>query len=111
MEIKIQSNNFDATEQLKAFTEKKVQKLEKAYEDVLTVEVGFKVVKPSTALNKETSMTVMVPGSRLFVGKTCDTFEEGVDQCVDSMRVQLAKFKEKMRGDKKNQRKVLEVEE
>lgn len=99
MEIRIQSINFDATEQLKAFIEKKVAKLEKSYEDIQTVEVGLKVVKPSTALNKETSMTVMVPGSRLFVEKTCDTFEEGINLCVDSMKVQLVKFKEKLRNN------------
>ena len=99
MEIRIQSINFDATDQLKAFIEKKVPKLEKSYEDIQTVEVGLKVVKPATALNKETSMTVTVPGSRLFVEKTCDTFEEGIDLCVDSMRVQLVKFKEKLRNN------------
>lgn len=56
-------------------------------------------MKPATALNKETSLTVMVPGSRLFVEKVCDTFEEGVDLCVDSMKVQLVKYKEKLRNN------------
>lgn len=105
MEIRIQSVNFDATEQLKAFVEKKVSKLEKSFEDIQTVEVSLKVVKPATALNKETSLTVMVPGSRLFVEKVCDTFEEGVDLCVDSMKVQLVKFKEKLRNKLKKTRK------
>ena len=56
------------------------------------------MVKPATALNKETSLTVTVPGNTLFVEKTCDTFEEGVDECVDAMKVQLTKFKEKTRN-------------
>ena len=97
MEIKIQSIHFDATEQLKLFIEKKVEKLSKTYEDIQNVEVQLKVVKPATALNKEVSLSVSVPGTKLFVEKTCDTFEEAVDQCVDSMKVQLTKFKEKMR--------------
>lgn len=105
MEVKIQSIHFDATEQLKAFIEKKTAKLEKSYEDIQTVEVQLKVVKPATAMNKETSITVMVPGSRLFVEKVCDTFEEGIDLCVDSLKVQLAKFKEKCAIDKKNREK------
>ena len=63
MEIKIQSIHFDATEKLQAFIEKKVAKLEKSYEDIQKVEVQLKVVKPATALNKETSMTVNVPGT------------------------------------------------
>lgn len=99
MEVRIQSIHFDTTEKLQAFIEKKVAKLEKTFEDVKKVEVLLKVVKPATALNKETSITVTVPGgSPLFVAKTCDTFEEGVDQCVDAMRVQLEKFKEKLRN-------------
>ncbi|CCZ15753.1 MAG: ribosomal subunit interface protein [Prevotella sp. AG:487_50_53] len=97
MEVKVQSIHFDATEKLQAFIEKKTAKLEKSFEDIQKVEVQLKVVKPATALNKETSMTVSVPGNTLFVEKTCDTFEEGIDLCIDAMRVQLAKFKEKLR--------------
>ena len=97
MEIKMQSIHFDATEKLQDFIEKKVAKLEKTFEDIKTAEVQLKVVKPATAQNKETSLTVSVPGQTLFVEKTCDTFEEGVDLCVDAMKVQLTKFKEKAR--------------
>ena len=97
MEIKIQSIHFDATEKSQDFIEKKVAKLEKTFEDIKTAEVQLKVVKPATAQNKETSLTVSVPGQTLFVEKTCDTFEEGVDLCVDAMKVQLTKFKEKAR--------------
>ena len=57
----------------------------------------MKVEKPATALNKTTSLSVVVPGNTLFVEKTCDTFEEGFDQCLDAMKVQLTKFKEKQR--------------
>lgn len=98
MEIKIQSIHFDATEKLQAFIEKKVAKLEKQYEDIQKVEVQLKVVKPATAQNKETSVTVTVPGSVLHVEKVNDTFEEGIDLCVDSLRVQLQKNKEKSRN-------------
>lgn len=98
MEIKIQSVHFDATEQLKAFAEKKISKLEKTFEGVNNAELQMKVIKPATAMNKEASLTVTVPGSRLFVEKVCDTFEEGIDECVDSMKVQLSRFKEKMRN-------------
>jgi putative sigma-54 modulation protein len=98
MEIKIQSIHFDATEKLQAFIDKKVAKLEKSFEDIKTVEVQCKVVKPATAQNKQVSLTVSVPGNKLFVEKISDTFEESTDLCVDSMKVQLQKFKEKMRN-------------
>ncbi len=97
MEIRIQSIHFDATEKLQAFAEKKIAKLEKSFEDIKKVEVQLKVVKPATAMNKETTFDVAVPGTTLRVEKTCDTFEQGIDECVDAMRVQLAKYKEKTR--------------
>ena len=84
MEIRIKSIHFDATEKLQEFINKKV-------------EVQLKVEKPAAALNKTTSLTVTAPGNTLFVEKTCDTFEEGVDLCLDAMKVQLTKFKEKQR--------------
>ena len=98
MEIKIQAIKFDATDKLQAFVDKKVGKLEKTFEDIKSAEVQLKVVKPATAMNKETSLSVNVPGTTLFVEKTCDTFEEGIDLCVDSMKAQLTKFKEKLRN-------------
>lgn len=98
MEVRIKSIHFDATEKLQEFINKKVEKLQKSYEDIQKVEVQLKVEKPAAALNKTTSLTVTAPGSTLFVEKTCDTFEEGVDLCLDAMKVQLTKFKEKQRN-------------
>ena len=98
MEIRIKSVHFDATEKLQEFINKKVEKLQKSYEDIQKVEVQLKVEKPAAALNKTTSLTVTAPGNTLFVEKTCDTFEEGVDLCLDAMKVQLTKFKEKQRN-------------
>ena len=98
MEIKIKSIHFDTTEKLEAFIEKKVAKLEKSFEDIQKVEVQLKVEKPANADNKTASLTVAVPGNTLFVEKTSDTFEESTDLCVDSMRAQLQKFKEKLRN-------------
>ena len=98
MDIKIKSIHFDATEKLQAFITKKTEKLEKSFEDIRSIEVQLKVVKPQTAMNKEASISVAVPGTTLFVEKTCDTFEESIDQCVDAMKVQMSKFKEKLRN-------------
>lgn len=97
MELKIKAIHFDATEKLQAYIEKKTTKLEKTCEEIKNVEVQLKVVKPATAMNKEVAITVAVPGDTLYVDKTCDTFEEGVDQSIDSLRVQLQKYKGKTR--------------
>ena len=98
MELKIKAISFDTTEKLDAFIEKKAEKLQKSFEDIQKVEVQLKVVKPATAMNKETSLNVVVPGTTLHVEKTSDTFEESFGQCVDAMKVQLTKYKEKLRN-------------
>ena len=98
MEVKIQSIHFDATEKLQAFVVKKMAQVENTYKQPHLTEVQLKVVKPATALNKQACVTVGVTGKDLYVEKTCDTFEESIDQCVESLKVQLTKFKEKQRS-------------
>ncbi|WP_455593457.1 ribosome hibernation-promoting factor, HPF/YfiA family [Bacteroides sp.] len=98
MEIRIQSIHFDATEQLQAFIQKKVAKLEKYYEDIKKVEVSLKVVKPETAENKEAGVKVLVPNGEFYANKICDSFEEAVDLSVEALEKQLVKYKEKQRS-------------
>lgn len=98
MEIKIQSIHFDATEKLQAFIQKKLEKIGKNSDDVQKVQVVLKVEKPEAAKNKNTSVKLVVKKDELFAEKVCNTFEEGVDLCVDSLLRQLEKYKEKMHG-------------
>ena len=70
----------------------------KACDDARKSEVVLKVLKPETAKNKQTSIKLPLKGTELFVEKICDTFEEGVDLCVDSLLRQVEKYKEKPKG-------------
>ena len=98
MEIKIQAIHFEATEKLQDFIQKKVSKLGKFSEEIRKVEVSLKVVKPETAMNKETAIVIPVPGSELRAEKVCDTFEQGIDDCCEILTRQLAKYKEKQKN-------------
>lgn len=99
MDIKIQSIHFDATAQLQAFIEKKVNKLEKYCEDITSAEVVLRVVKPETSLNKEASIKLLVPrADDIYSQKIADTFEEAIDNAIDALIKQLQKNKEKTRG-------------
>ena len=97
METRIQALHFNATEQLQAFIEKKCAKLEKMHELIKRVDVVLKVVKPETAMNKQASITVVIPNGNIFAEKTCDTFEQAIDECLDAVIKQLQKTKEKQR--------------
>ena len=97
MELKIKSIHFDATEKLHDFIAKKIAKIEKASDQIESAEVTLKGVKPETAKNKETGIRIAVPNDSLFAEKVCDTFEEGVDLCIEALLKQLEKYKEKQR--------------
>ena len=94
MDIRIQSIHFDASEQLQAFIQKKVSKLEKYYEDIKKVEVSLKVV----AENKEAGIKILIPNGEFYASKVCDTFEESIDLDVEALSKQLVKYKEKQRS-------------
>ncbi|MCQ2129712.1 MAG: ribosome-associated translation inhibitor RaiA [Bacteroidaceae bacterium] len=97
MEVQIKSIHFDATEKLQDFVQKKTAKLEKLCDEIQKVEVQLTVTKPQTAVNKQAAITVKVPGNTYYAEKLSDTFEESIDGCIDALKVQLEKFKEKMR--------------
>lgn len=99
MNIKIQALHFDATEKLEAYIEKKVSKLEKHLGGETSVDVQLKVVKPQTSMNKEVTISMPALGTTIRAGKICDTFEEAIDKCVDVLKIQLSKLKEKRRGE------------
>ena len=95
MNVNIQALHFNATEQLEEFIGKKVDKLTKHAGECENVEVVLKVTKPESANNKEVSISMKFPGCELRANKIADTFEESVDLCVDVLRRQIEKFKEK----------------
>jgi len=95
MELKINAIHFDITEKLNAFIQKKAAKIEKTCGNAIKAEFTLKIVKPETAKNKETSLHVKLPAAELHAEKVCDTFEEGVDLCLDSLRRQMEKYKER----------------
>lgn len=95
MELTIQSVNFDATEQLKAFTEKKVKKLQRFSDDIIQAEVILKVIKPESAKNKDAAIKINIKQKYAFANKTADTFEEAIDLCIMAIEKQIIKTKEK----------------
>ncbi|HOI80304.1 MAG TPA: ribosome-associated translation inhibitor RaiA, partial [Petrimonas sp.] len=89
MELRIQSINFEATEQLKAFVEKKIKKLEKFSDNIIQTEVLLKVIKPETAKNKEASVKINLKNGEAFASKVADTFEEAIDLCAEALEKQI----------------------
>jgi putative sigma-54 modulation protein len=95
MTIRIQAIKFEVSAKLEEHINKKVNKLEKFFDDILSAEVILKVVKPETVDNKEAAIRLIIPGYDLFATKTCNTFEEAVDTAVEAIEKQAIKRKGK----------------
>lgn len=95
MELQIKAIHFEIADQLVAFVNKKIEKLNRRYEDIIDAEVTFTLVKPETACNKEAAVLLNVPGENLFASKTADTFEEAFDLSLEAIEKQLEKRKGK----------------
>ncbi len=97
MKVITQSVNFTADKDLIVFVNKKVESLEKFHDKIVDAEVYLKVQKTSEKENKVSELKLNIPGHDLMVKKESKTFEEGISLCVDSMKRQLTKIKEKER--------------
>lgn len=95
MDINIKAIHFDITEKLNSFINKKIDKLVRRNPAINTVEISLKVVKPETALNKQSTVCVLVPQDKLVADKTADTFEEAIDLAIEALDKQLEKYKDK----------------
>ncbi|HZJ73846.1 MAG TPA: HPF/RaiA family ribosome-associated protein [Perlabentimonas sp.] len=99
MDVKIQSIKFDADKKLIDFINAKLSKLERFYDAIIGAEVFLKLEKSQGLDNKNVEIKLIIPGNDLFVGRQAKTFEEGVDACIEVLKRQVTKHKEKQRAN------------
>lgn len=89
MTITINAVNFETAKPLEDFIDKKMSRFGRHLNADDKVEIRMSVVKPQTNQNKEVKIRI---GS-LFAEKTADTFEEGIDACLNALEGQLERRK------------------
>ncbi|MEG1763274.1 MAG: HPF/RaiA family ribosome-associated protein [Bacteroidales bacterium] len=94
MEIKIHAVKFKVDSKLEELIEKKVEKLGVFMPSAFKAEVTLKVDADQKVSNKITEVRLNVPGYDLFATKRYDSFEEGVDDCVNALKKQIEKAKD-----------------
>lgn len=97
MEIKINAVGFSASAQLEDFIQKKLAKLDKYHDGIVSTEVILKLEKDDNLENKVAEVTVSIKGQDVFAKKNAKKFEEAVDELYDVLKRQLVKIKEKER--------------
>ena len=95
MNVTINSVKFKADPKLEKFVGDTVAKLERLVDNATKCEVFLKVDKPESDNNKIAEISLTLPGQTLFNSKQADSFEEAVSDCVDTMKIQIDKYKER----------------
>lgn len=95
MKVTINAVKFRPDQKLEDFVNDKVSKLERQAAGLLGAEVTLKVDKPESENNKIAEIKVIIAGKDLFASKQANSFEEAVMLCIDALKTQISKFKEK----------------
>ena len=96
MEIRVQSIKFDADAKLLEFIDKKVSKLPRFFDGIVSTDVVLSLLQEHD--NKNVKMRVSIPGSEVVVERNAKSFETGINECVDILKDQLTKRKEQMQA-------------
>ena len=95
MKITVQSIHFNADKNLLAFIQKKADKLDTFFDNIINGEVYLKLQNVEDEANKITEIKLQLPGNTIFAKEQCKTFEEATDLAVESLRKQIEKHKTK----------------
>lgn len=95
MNTTINAVKFKADEKLEKFVHEKISKLDRMIDNATKCDVILKVEKPESENNKIAEISLTLPGQTLFNSKQANSFEEAVAECVDTMKVQIDKYKER----------------
>lgn len=97
MKITVQAIHFTVDSKLVDFIQKKANKLDQFFDQIISGEVYLKLEKVEDEANKVTEIKLLIPGNQLFSKEKCKTFEEATDLAIESLRKQLDKHKQKIR--------------
>lgn len=106
MKIRVQSIHFTADAKLLDFIQRRVDKLDQFFDQIISGEVYLKLENTEDEENKITEIKVSIPGNDLFAKEQCKTFEEATDKAIESLRRQVDKHKEKLRSKMSNHKEI-----
>jgi putative sigma-54 modulation protein len=96
MKLQMHSIHFDADQKLINFIQKKTDKLDTYYDQIIDGEVFMRLDKNDKSENKIVEIKLNVPGKQFFAKSQNDSFEAAADDAVEALRRQIKKHKEKL---------------
>jgi|TARA_R110002012_G_scaffold286864_1_gene478650 putative sigma-54 modulation protein len=96
MKLQMHSIHFDADRKLIDFIQKKADKLDTYYDQIIDGEVFLRLDKNDNNSNKIVEIKMNVPGKQFFTKSQSDSFEAASDDAIEGLRRQIKKHKEKV---------------
>lgn len=101
MQTQITVRHFDANDQLRTYAAERLAKLKKYYDGITDAHIVLS--DESTPSNgKSAEIVLNVYRQTLSARNSATTHEEAIDQCVDRLRRQLARYKDKLKSTDKH---------
>jgi putative sigma-54 modulation protein len=97
MKVQVHSIHFDADRKLINFIQRKLDKLDIFYDRLVDGEVFLRLNNEGIE-NKTVEIKLRVPGSLLFAVEKARSFEAATGMAADALKMQLKKFKTKIRN-------------
>ena len=97
MNITFTARHFDASNNLKTFSEDAVSKLEQFYDRIVSCSIVLEpTASPKTPQKAE--LIVKIPNTTLTASESAEKYEQAVQMAVDNISRQLKRYKEKKYG-------------
>lgn len=100
MKLQVHSIHFDADKKLVHYIQKKVNKLDTFYDRLVDGEVFLRLNNEGPD-NKTVEIKLNVPGAQLFAVEKARSFEAATDLATDALKLQIKKYKAKLRNKKR----------
>ena len=103
MNINVRTHHVDITKALKDYALKKMEKLEKYFDNIVDVDVELDISASSAEDARQiVSVIVKVPGNTIRATEASRDMYASIDMVFDKLGVQLKKHKDKLKDHKKD---------
>ncbi len=97
MNIRTQAIHFTADQKLIDHIESKLERLNKYFDKIISVEVVLKLENSGQVREKQVEVIVKVPGNTLVAKAGDSTFESAYDKVSSILKRQIVRLKEKLK--------------
>lgn len=97
MQLQLTARHFDASPELRAYVEERLQRLSRVYDGI--TEVNVILTRDGNGVpEKGAEMTLRVYRQTLTARDSALTHEQAIDNCTERLRRQLMRYKAKLRS-------------